>query len=271
MIKYGPILCTKCRALFKNHTQPDNFEVWGDGERIRLINNPCSWGSSDPKVIILGFSKGDTQNKELERFNNGIAAFDKVPFQGMRDRLACLLNKLGLLDCNTAIDDIFLDVEPIFQSGSIIRCSISVRDEDGKYSFKMKDILSNPDVKKIMWNCIRTHLGQLKIGTILLLLGLDEDYINECKNVFDAIHSNVQFTSLNTYSNNEILCLHITHLTRVITDNQFQNWLNGTGIHPKIINVKNELGRWRQIFPEYQYRISSALTNCPSQLPKSIS
>ena len=63
---------------------------------MRLINNPASWGAPDPTYYLLGFSKGDTQNKAMIEAKAGRAAFQDIPFKGMRKRLGWLLRALGL-------------------------------------------------------------------------------------------------------------------------------------------------------------------------------
>ena len=51
-------------------------------------------GSSNPEIIILGFSKGNNQNNKLRQIKIEPAVFQTIPFYGMRDRLEQLLNKL---------------------------------------------------------------------------------------------------------------------------------------------------------------------------------
>ncbi len=69
-----------CRRCFKGDEDPFEFDNW------RLHDNPGYAGSSSPRILVLGFSKGKKQN-EIARQGD----YDKVPFAGMRPRLQQVL------------------------------------------------------------------------------------------------------------------------------------------------------------------------------------
>ena len=51
------------------------------GGEWQARNDPGHWGGSNPKILVLGFSKGKTQS---DVYAGG--AFDEVVFNGMRER-----------------------------------------------------------------------------------------------------------------------------------------------------------------------------------------
>ncbi len=67
---HGPL---QCRACY-NGNEPTL--VLGDW---RLHNTPAYFGSSDPEILVLGFSKGANQNKVAARGD-----FDKIAFAKAR-------------------------------------------------------------------------------------------------------------------------------------------------------------------------------------------
>jgi hypothetical protein len=95
--------------------------------RWQAVNDPGAWGSSAPKILILGFSKGFTQ---AGAYRTG--KFEDVPFKGMRPRLTEMLQSLGLLSNREAIDTKMLASEKDFAFGSLVRCSLARRGDDGR-------------------------------------------------------------------------------------------------------------------------------------------
>lgn len=67
---HGRIACDIC------HAAASEFDAVAAGTpdwRIRA--NPLSWGSAQPEVLVLGFSKGPTQAGALERTEHDLVAF----------------------------------------------------------------------------------------------------------------------------------------------------------------------------------------------------
>jgi hypothetical protein len=58
LYRYGK---TQCRECFKSDNQAKE-QTTCDG--WKLNNNPSYWGSSNPKTLVLGYSKGITQMNE---------------------------------------------------------------------------------------------------------------------------------------------------------------------------------------------------------------
>src|SRR6267154_5768859 len=80
---HGRIGCRKC---FTGEGSTQTVGKW------QMVNDPASWGSAAPRVLILGFSKGFTQ---ADAFRSG--RFEDIPFKKMRPRLTEVLQLLGVL------------------------------------------------------------------------------------------------------------------------------------------------------------------------------
>jgi hypothetical protein len=246
----GYIRCTACKQFFHKHDQEHGFERWGHGDPVQLINNPASWGSEDPTYRLLGFSKGDTQNKAMAEERKGRATFESIPFKGMRKRFPWLFKGLGLRDLNNP-DELFLSSEKECQSGSIIKCSISARKTDGSYSYKLKDILDADDssgglVKKILHTCIKTHLSAERSGRSLILFGLDKRFISWCKDAFAEIYGGLKPIKPTTYRSDCLSWVHVAHPSSNQTDRQYQEWCEGRTFTPKVLWAREELAHRRR-------------------------
>src|SRR3954454_20463698 len=64
-----------------------------------LDNNPCAWGSRNPKYLVLGFSKGVRQTVGITT-----RPHDSIPYDGFRPRLADELRMLVLLASTDNVD-----------------------------------------------------------------------------------------------------------------------------------------------------------------------
>src|SRR5436190_6845746 len=88
---------------------------------FKLVNNPGAWGSNNPTVLVLGFSKGLNANLASEGPD-----FEAVPFAGIRDRLTKILQVLRL-PVAADVSDHINKTESFFAFGSLMRCSLSRR------------------------------------------------------------------------------------------------------------------------------------------------
>lgn len=244
-MSHGYIPCTACKQFFQNHDREYGFERWGHGEHIQLINNPASWGSADPKYRLLGFSKGVTQNKAMNEERKGQSSYESIPFKGMRRRLPWLFKGLGLRHL-TNPDELFLLSEKEYQSGSIIKCSISARMPEGNYSYNLKDILdansrSGGTVRQILNTCIKTHLSAERSKRSIIIFGLNESFINLCKSAFTEIYGDLQQIKPTTYRSKNISWVHVAHPSGSQTDLQYQRWCEGATSAAKVIWAREEL------------------------------
>lgn len=244
-MSHGYITCTACKQFFTCHDSELGFERWGHGEPIQLINNPASWGSTDPKYKLLGFSKGTTQNKAMAEERKGREIYESIPFKGMRKRLSWLFQGLGLRGLPNP-DELFLPTEKECQSGSIIKCSISAQKADGTYSYKLKDILdadgpSGGMVRKVLKNCIKTHLSNERSGRSFILFGLDKEFISWCKSEFAEAYQGVYQVKPTIYRNKNLSWVHVAHPSGNQTDPQYRKWCAGETSVPKVVWARDEL------------------------------
>ena len=74
-----------CRACFKASHHIDWHEksmLVFDEDDVRwgLRPNPGYWGDADPKILVLGFSKGPDQQEMINLYKRGRKNFEDIPF-----------------------------------------------------------------------------------------------------------------------------------------------------------------------------------------------
>ena len=143
---HGP---QSCRACFVGQEETLAIGDW------RLQNNPGYYGSADPEIIVLGFSKGANQNKVAQQGN-----FDKVAFANARHRLQDVLKTLKIMPSNRGIDSIMTGQEKEFGVASLVRCSFcKMKNGVCKTSGDViPSAFSNSSTLKIIERCARISL-----------------------------------------------------------------------------------------------------------------
>ena len=245
------IECTACRDLLISEDFDGGFDRWGQGEPIRLVNNPAVWGADQPQISLLGFSKGETQNKAMREVKAGTLPLESVPFKGMRKRLGWMLEALGIRSPVKSVDGLFGIDEHEIRSSSVIRCSISARIAPDKYSYKLSDILaadtaSGGKVKEVISRCVRLHAAPASAGQTFVMLGLDKDLIEWSRNAFAAVLGPIQKVTETTYRTATTSWAHVAHPSGNLTDPQYQRWCNGEGLKPKVFWARSEVSFRRQ-------------------------
>lgn len=177
--KHGRIACNRCFA--------GQNVVWGsttvESGRWCLSNNPMAWGSQTPKILVLGFSKGGNQNKDIStRPHNDVA------YTGGRKNLSLILETLGLKENTQSIDDLISDERGKFAFGSLVRCSVK-KYSGGKWLMSggeiMASYLRDHENESALKNCITEHLSDLPRSLrLVIMLGNQDNYIEGC---FQAI------------------------------------------------------------------------------------
>ncbi|RIZ55775.1 hypothetical protein [Vibrio sp. PID23_8] len=227
--------CTQCKSLFKGECSKLGVDVWGEGSALRAENNPAVWGAQNPKIYLLGFSKGKNQNKELIKVKSGESKFEDIPFKNMRHRLKWLLSALTISN-DVDFSHLFSNNEEVIQSASLIRCSLSSNNRDEAYSYKMKGILkANPHLlEEIATNCAQKHLKGATPGSLFILLGLDPDYIKLCKKVMRIVFGPIRKIKDTTYIAGDMYFVHVAHPSSNQTDPQYKAWVAGETKVPKV-------------------------------------
>ena len=217
MSRHGKIKCWECfgREVEWGH------ELVRDGWILK--NNPCSWGSENPLIMILGFSKGRTQIKELES-----GKFNEVPFKGMRKRIDVILDRLGVLSQGESISDKINEEERDFSFGSLVRCSL-LRIEGSTGLIELAFRREFP--RRIIRTCVRRHLGELPSRLrLVLFFGNSDFYVDRCFELVKELYPDTK--KLNGISYYDPLedrtWVHVVHPSRASGKN-FSNWVSGIG------------------------------------------
>ena len=220
--EHGKIKCSKCF---------DHETIWGksifEKEGWRLENNPGSWGSSNPLILILGFSKGTNQTNKLF-----LTPFNDIPFKGMRSFLSQLLRRLGLLSDYETVDNKISSQEKDFAFSSLIKCSISKFDNCKEKFIKSGDIINSSakdkNAQRIISNCMNTFLKDLPERLkIIIMLSNDDKYMDACFESFSKIYTGLKRINQVSYTNGKITWIHTIHPSGASGKHRI-DWLNAS-------------------------------------------
>lgn len=133
-----------------------------------LRANPGYWGSSSPRLLVLGFSQGANQ---IAAAASG--AFDGVAFAKMRSRLQQVLDTLRIDLEGQTIDQARSAEGRVLGAVSLIRCGLSLM-KNGKLETSdtiMPKAANNPFASQVMSTCVARHLDPLpaSVQTVVLL------------------------------------------------------------------------------------------------------
>jgi hypothetical protein len=144
------------------------------------VRDPGHWGSSNPSILVLGISKGNTQSNA---FANG--RFEDVAFKNIRGRLLEILQTVGLLpgEALSRFQKRFLACEREYAFASVVRCSLTGMDRR-----KQVHMADSPNVIPafkpnspgyvFVSACVDQHIGHLSPKThTVILLGNNDQYI----------------------------------------------------------------------------------------------
>ncbi len=169
-LQHGWQACRNC------HSTNSDLRVEGPWH---LRANPGYWGTSEPKVLVLGFSKGATQISASQSGN-----FDGVAFAGMRPRLRQVLDALGIDLGTESVDQALSASSRWLGAASLIRCGLSL-DIDGKLTTSgtiMPKAASAAFTRQVMRSCVEQHLSPLPASVEkVVMLGTTDAYIKGVK------------------------------------------------------------------------------------------
>jgi hypothetical protein len=203
---HGPINCRRCWAT----TQGDIQQKGG----FQLVHDPGHWGAREPKTLVLGISKGNTQSRAYvtERF-------ERVAFKGIRHRILEILQAVGLLagEAPSKFERRFESTEPDFAFASVVRCSLTGMDrKKGTYTADSPNVLpafrAGSEGYSFVANCVEQHLVSFSPRTALvLLLGNTDAYIKALKEI--VANKRGQVTGINdvAYWSAGVKFLHLAH------------------------------------------------------------
>lgn len=204
---HGRIACGDCF--------PDGHAVWGESEfergGWRLANNPMAWGSQEPEILVLGFSKGPNQNASILTSRH-----EDVAFARGRKALGKILDTLGLMPSGRTMDDLIADPSSPMAFGSLIRCSVAKADGKGGWLQSGGDILAScladRSFGNVIANCIRRHLAALPSSLkIVVMLGNSARYIEGCRRAIGDIRTGLRPINDVAYGDDQVAFVHTIH------------------------------------------------------------
>ncbi|WP_316206314.1 MULTISPECIES: hypothetical protein [unclassified Bradyrhizobium] len=218
---HGRINCSRC---FPGSAKWGNTSIEQDG--WILENNPLAWGATNPRYLVLGFSKGAQQCEKLL-----VAAHDEIPFAGFRHNLTAILRKLGLLALEQSIDDRISESEIDYAFGSLIRCSVSHIDPTTGVASKSGDIINRLSRRSPSndWalNCMRQFLTDLPSRLeVVVLLSNDSNCIDACFRRLQSLHPSMKRINSVAYSDGRVTWIHTVHGSP-LAQSHINAWLDG--------------------------------------------
>jgi len=238
---HGRVQCTLC---YKESIPSFDRSFTAQGDwRIRF--NPLSWGSTNPEVIVLGFSKGPTQAGALATMNH-----NEIAYKGARLAVGKILAHVGLIPVATPhqlkkhIDQIISDSNGRFHFGSLVRCTAERYDKTsaswkGSGGGMLDKFVATQFGAYVTTNCASRFLRDLPARSKLIVmfgLGTKLNYVRESFNLFKRIRPG-NWTKINdvAYSDSIVTVVHVEHFAS--QGRLLPNWL---GEHP---HPRAELGQ----------------------------
>ncbi len=224
-----------CNACF--HSSPVTFDKTKREEEIwRITNNPIAWGNNQPEVLVLGFSKGQTQTGALSSGN-----LNSVPFKGHRKKMAKVLAKIGIMK-EPSSEELSKEISSKtgrFHFGSLIRCAVERHDLKkniwkGSGCGMLNRFIATPFGREISQNCAQKFLSELPPSVKLIVmfgLGSKLNYVEACfKIISEARGGNWRLINKVAYTNGNIVVVHVEHFAS--QGALLPNWL-GENDHPR--------------------------------------
>jgi hypothetical protein len=218
---HGWIRCRRCFTAKGDdlYLGPGSPAPW------RLEATSAAWGASNPRVMVLGFSKGAHQSKPLP--------FDEVPFAGMWPQMTRVLQALRLLGLGDRVERHFRADEPDLHFGSLIRCSVAQWDRKTQGYSKsggqiLEGFLKDSVCYRASQTCARTYLGTLPERTrLVLLLGNSDPYVERCMRLMKLEHPTIRRINAVSYGTGTVTWVHALHPKA--QGAHLPNWLSGNG------------------------------------------
>lgn len=217
--EHGWIRCRRCfttkgDALYLGQGSP---APW------RLEATSAAWGASNPRVMVLGFSKGARQSRPLP--------FDEVPFAGMWPQMTRVLQALRLLVPGDRVERHFRADERDIHFGSLIRCSVGKLDRNKQDYSKsggqiLEGFLKDSACHRASQTCARTYLGTLPERTrLVLMLGNSNAYVERCMRLMSQEHPAIRRINAVSYGTDRVTWVHALHPKA--QGAHLLNWLSG--------------------------------------------
>jgi len=215
--KHGRVGCQRCfsRRATRFDLTKEEKEGW------RITSNSLSWGSVEPEVVVLGFSKGPTQVGALAN-----RPHDEIAYKGSRLNVGKILAHVGLIpqvsddELKQTVDRLIADDTGRFHFGSLIRCTVErfdhkVKDWKGSGGGMLDKFMATDFGQTVAENCATEFLASLPASTKLVVmfgLGTKQNYVREAFKLFERVRPG-QWHWVNdvAYSDSKITVVHVEH------------------------------------------------------------
>ena len=204
----------------------------------RLLNNPGYFGSNDPEILVLGFSKGAIQNKIRTEIS-----FDKIAFAGARHRLKAVLESLKIMPSDRGIDALMTKGEKIFGFTSLLRCSLfKIQDGVCKTSGDViPKAFVNVATMIVIRRCAKTFLTTLPERVrLVVLLGTSDNYIAKTQSLLRELNADYSAINEVAFRTGKTLWVYAAHPSPA--NGHFNGWISGNADDPsgkkRILAVK---------------------------------
>ncbi|HLZ00756.1 MAG TPA: hypothetical protein VKR55_01245 [Bradyrhizobium sp.] len=204
---HGRIACNRCFGARDVEWGRTTHEL---GDHWSIANNPMSWGSRLPTILVLGFSKGGNQNDQILS-----TPHDEVAFKGGRTNLSTILETLGLKAKYWSIDELISCRNGKFAFGSLVRCSVKKRDGN-KWLMSGKDIMSSclrdQNMGAVIDNCVSEFIEELPASVrLVVMLGNDLRYVEGCYSAIRKVRPNLEKINAVAYADEQVTFVHTVH------------------------------------------------------------
>lgn len=243
---HGRIACSDCFG-----DAPVEFDKTRTGhDGWRITNNPCSWGSATPEIMVLGFSKGPTQAGALADIQH-----DLIAARGARPQVCKILHALGLIEATQDMDALISNRNGRFAFGSLVRCTVeawsarATKGNDGEWTAgwvgtggdMLGGFLADPWGRTVVHHCATRFLGRLPPSVKLVVLfgfGKNGRYVDQAEQVIRAVRGSAGWRRLNevAYTDGKVTFVHVEHFRaqgRLLPDWLGHNRKDGSPPSPK--------------------------------------
>jgi len=216
--KHGCIDCNRC---YKNLDITFN-ETINSGGKWRITANPMAWGNHNPKIVVLGFSKGPRQIKDID-----IIKHEDIAYKGSRLNVARILAHVGLLPNGTDqelkdnLHQVMNNDKGDFHFASLIRCTVerldNVKGWTGTGGGMLDKFVDTTFGENITLNCMENYLSVLPAKAKLVIMfgmGTKGNYVKACNQLYKIIRpGNWAWLNEVAYTDGKITVVHVEHFT----------------------------------------------------------
>jgi len=171
-------------------------------QAFQVINNPGAWGSQNPKIMVLGQTKGFTQSDAMADAVDE-EDYEKVAFADSREELHAILRSLGLATEVNDLDPLFSKDQQDWHWGSIIRCTLAAWDKKirkktnepvgwSSASTLVGKAYNSTLLGKFPRNCTDQFLSELPDRLrLVVVLGNAPDHVKRVRNMIARVHKDL--------------------------------------------------------------------------------